>query len=446
MARLVRAAVAARSSRWIVNSGPPVALRTHCKPTYILLQAKLRRLTAPRGYLQRTGRCSTRHGCFVTLGNSGRQPSAARGQPGTTRLAYDQLTTEAYLARNHVAPREPLKHHCQRRLTNFPGRLTQSRQRHRQETCVVHIIDAHQPNIMRNSVLELQQRMHQMSCGAVVGAGDPLGTPGLHDRLDTLDVVRVHAVRQGPIELHTGRVQCLPVPRFALIDGRGGVLGANEKNAPTSEAQEMLRDDVSGTTIVDADEVMTSSLRVRNEGTIQKDHGNSSRIEGADNSSVVLVLRRREFQRREEDSGDLALDVLQAQFPGSFLLRPLSRGGAPEERVPARSRGGHHALPDRFEDGGFLAVGDQESERAATGGGPPLHEGSGTGSPLHEPRRLQVSHGAPDRYARNTKPLDELRLTRQALAELPAAQMNLPTQGRIDLAVLARRARTCGLR
>jgi len=155
---------------------------------------------------------------------------------------------------------------------------------------------------MRNSVLELQQRMHQMSCGAVVGAGDALRARGLHERLDTLDAVRIHAVRQGPIELHTGRVQCLPVTRFALIDGRGGVLGANEKNAPTSEAQQMLRDDVSGTAIVNANEVMTSSLRIRNEGAIQQDHGNSSLIEGADNSSVVLVLGGRQFQRREEHS------------------------------------------------------------------------------------------------------------------------------------------------
>src|SRR5438552_9314792 len=282
---------------------------------------------------------------------------------------------------------------------------------------------------MRNSELELQQRMHQMSCGAVVGAGDALRARGLHERLDTLDAVRIPAVRQGPTELHTGRGQCLPVTRLALIDGRGGVLGANEKNAPASEAQQMLRDDVSGTAIVDTNEVMTSSLRIRNEGAIQQDHGNSRLIERADNSSVVLVLGGRQFQRREEDPGDLALDVLQAQFPGSFLLRPLSRGGAPEERVPARSRGSHHALPDRFEDGGFLAVGDQESERAATRGVRPLHEGSGTGPPLHEPRRLQVSHGAPDRYARDTKPQDQLRLTRQALAEFPAPRMNVPAQG-----------------
>src|SRR5205814_2991530 len=69
-------------------------------------------------------------------------------------------------------------------------------------------------------------------------------------------------------------------------------------------------DDVSGTTIVDANEVMTCSLRVRNEGAIQKDHGNSSLIEGADNSSVVLVLGGRQFQRREEHSGDPALDEI----------------------------------------------------------------------------------------------------------------------------------------
>src|SRR5204863_9554939 len=137
-----------------------------------------------------------------------------------------------------------------------------------------------------NSVLELQQRMHQTPCGTVVGAGDAVRMPGLHDRLGTLDVVGIHAVRQGPIERHTGRVQCLAVTGFALIDGRRGVLGANEKYAPASEAQEMLRDDVSGTAIVDADEVMAPCLRVRNEGAIQEHHGNASLIEGADNSSV----------------------------------------------------------------------------------------------------------------------------------------------------------------
>src|SRR5882762_3201154 len=194
--------------------------------------------------------------------------------------------------------------------------------------------------------------MHQMSCGAVVGAGDAIRMSGLHDRPDTLDVVCIHAVRQGAIELHTGRVQCLAVTGFALIDGRSGVFGANEQNAPTSEAQEMLRDDVSGTTIVNANEVVTSSLRIRNEGPIQKDDGNSRLIEGADNSAVALILERCQFQRREKDSGDLALDVLHTQFPGSFLLRPLCGGGAPHQRVPACSWGGHHAFPDRLEDPG----------------------------------------------------------------------------------------------
>jgi len=178
--------------------------------------------------------------------------------PEAGRAPQDSRTTSSQLRRtsrgNHVAPRDPLEHHRKRRFANLAGRLTQSRQRHRQETGVVHIIDAHQPHIIRNPVLELQQRMHQMSCGAVVGAGDAIRMSGLHDRPDTLDVVCIHAVRQGAIELHTGRVQCLAVTGFALIDGRGGVFGANEQNAPTSEAQEMLRDDVSGTTIVNANE------------------------------------------------------------------------------------------------------------------------------------------------------------------------------------------------
>src|SRR5205809_5404061 len=54
--------------------------------------------------------------------------------------------------------------------------------------------------------------------------------------------VGIHAVRQGPIERHTGRVQCLAVTGFALIDGRRGVLGANEKRSEehTSELQSRL--------------------------------------------------------------------------------------------------------------------------------------------------------------------------------------------------------------
>src|SRR5256885_4036957 len=63
--------------------------------------------------------------------------------------------------------------------------------------------------------LELQQRMHQMSCGAVVGAGDALRARGLHKRLDTLDAVRIHAVRS---EEHTSELQspCNLVCRLLL--------------------------------------------------------------------------------------------------------------------------------------------------------------------------------------------------------------------------------------
>ena len=71
-----------------------------------------------------------------------------------------------------------------------------------------------------------------------------------------------------------------------------------------------------------------------------------------------------DLERREEDAGDLAIDVLTAKLPGALFARPAARdAAAPDERVLPGEWRCHHALTDRLENVRLPKVGNQQAER-----------------------------------------------------------------------------------
>ena len=147
---------------------------------------------------------------------------------------------------------------------------------------------------------------------------------------------------------------------------------------------------------------------------------------------VDVVLRGRQLERGEEDARHTPVDVLPAQLPRALLLRcPPRVQAAPDERVLARERRGHHALADRLEDLGLAEIGNRavrtrarpsDTRRVRRRFPSPARRST-------RPARLQIAHGAPDRDARRPEPALELRLARQAVAVASAGPTGFRATG-----------------
>src|SRR6478672_5677754 len=140
-------------------------------------------------------------------------------------------------------------------------------------------------------------------------------------------------------------IEGFTVSRFARIDGRCRGRDRDECNAPRFKAKQMLGNDVAGAAIVDANEIVVASPRVRRDRSIEQDDGNPGVVERAGDPLVDVVRIARTLKRCNKYSGYAAIDVLAAQLPGALLFRHAG-GAAPDERMFTRDWRGHHALTD----------------------------------------------------------------------------------------------------
>ena len=179
----------------------------------------------------------------------------------------------------------------------------------------------------------------------------------------------------------------------------------------------MLRDDVSGPTVVDADEIVVAATRIGKRGTIEEHDRNPCGIERLDDPQVDIVLMESLLERREEDTGHASIDVLAAHLPGPFFLRATAPiRAAPHEGVLTGERRTHHALTDRLEDFGLAKVRNEQAEREPGRGLDCLHECPRAGATLDESGDLEVTHRATHCDARRPE-----RLAEHGLAGKPRA-------------------------
>ena len=67
----------------------------------------------------------------------------------------------------------------------------------------------------------------------------------------------------------------------------------------------MGSDDVTRSVIIDANQIILASLRVRDQVAIEKNHRDPGSIERLCDAAIDRVLLRRQFQRREKHPGHL---------------------------------------------------------------------------------------------------------------------------------------------
>ena len=167
-------------------------------------------------------------------------------------------------------------------------------------------------------------------------------------------------------------VQRLAVAGLARLDGRRGVLDADERNphGRSAEAEQVFGDPVARAPIVDADEIVDAALRIGHHRAIEQHDRNARGVERLRDLQIDRVLVRRQLERGEEHAGDAAVDELAAQLPRAVgLRRGTARQAAPEERMLPRQRRRHHPLTDRLEDLGLAQIRNEQPEEPRVGAG-----------------------------------------------------------------------------
>ncbi len=76
----------------------------------------------------------------------------------------------------------------------------------------------------------------------------------------------------------------------------------------------MLGDQVTGTPIVDAHQVMLAAFWERHDAAVKQHNRDASLLERFDDRLVGLVLCRCELQGRKEHPADISLDILMTQL------------------------------------------------------------------------------------------------------------------------------------
>ncbi len=207
--------------------------------------------------------------------------------------------------KKHVPGREipagnALQHGGERRIADLTARLTQRRQRDRQELREVGIVDPDQADVVRHLAAEPEQRAHDPGRGAIVRADDPLGMVCGDQRVDGGGVLRIDALHQGRVDRGTRRIEGLAIPRGARVHRRRGIGRGDECQPPCAALQQVLGDHVAGAAIVDADQIVMPPLRIGLHGAIEQDDGDARGVERRRDLLVHAVFRGGHLERREE--------------------------------------------------------------------------------------------------------------------------------------------------
>jgi hypothetical protein len=115
------------------------------------------------------------------------------------------------------------------------------------------------------------------------------------------------------------------VSGFPGFDRSRRILDGDKNNPPDPEAQQVFRDSIAGAPVIDADQVVSTSFRVGDDGAIQQDERDTRIVECLRDLPVDGVLTGRQFERREEDTRHSPVDVLATELPRAFLFRGVDR-------------------------------------------------------------------------------------------------------------------------
>jgi len=96
------------------------------------------------------------------------------------RFSHHQFAIQQDVAPGHFRRSDSLQHRPNRSHPNFAARLMNSRQRYRQKGGILNIVDADDPHLFRNSKIQLDQRVHDLTCSSIVGTNDGLWFQRFH--------------------------------------------------------------------------------------------------------------------------------------------------------------------------------------------------------------------------------------------------------------------------
>ncbi len=258
--------------------------------------------------------------------------------------------------------RQPVEHRRHRDPADFARGLVHRGERHRQQAGERQVVDAHDPDLLRDAVAQVQQRAHQAARGPVVGADEGLGLLALDEGLHHLALRRVEFLHEVGIARHALKIKRLAITGDARLDRRSRV-GQREKSDPlAAELEQVRRRQVSHPPVIDADKIVIAALRVGEIAAVEQHDRDARLVELGGDLPVDRAVLVGKFQWRKKDAGHAPLDILTAKFQRLLAAQGALGRMAPQERVLPLLRRGRHPLADRLEDFRPAEIGNEQAE------------------------------------------------------------------------------------
>lgn len=206
---------------------------------------------------------------------------------------------------------KPLQHCVDSDSAHGSARLMNRGQGNREQAGVFHVVDSGHPDFGRHTNAQVVQRLEEPRSREVVRTDDTIRTRAAQHLSDVLLVVRLNSEHCG----FKSRL-CLG-DRFTIAGNAGinsgrGSGAANEDNSPASAAEQMRRNRVSGTAVVDSNQIVTAAFGIGKQVAIQQNDGDPGLVENFADGAVDRVLPWGQFERGKKDPRNFSRNKLAA--------------------------------------------------------------------------------------------------------------------------------------
>ena len=228
---------------------------------------------------------------------------------GSAGVPDNEVEVQQNVARRKFRIPQPLQHRRDSCHAHSGAGLMNGGQRNRQEAGVFDVIDAHHTDFVRHADAEFIQSFQQVRRREIVRANETIRTDFVESGFDLYLVVRLDAADVG-LKLRVGSEDSLAITGNACIYRRSGT-GTAQKNQPAAAAPQQVRGDrITGSTIVDSNQIVRAAIRICHQVPVQQNHGDPGLVERVRDAAVDGVLLRGQFKRCKEYARDFFRDQL----------------------------------------------------------------------------------------------------------------------------------------
>lgn len=310
---------------------------------------------------------------------------------GAAGLTDNQCGREQLTAWGQPWISQPLQHGPQSSHGDFTARLVNRGEGLSQQGGISNIVEASEPNVLRDTVTLTMQGPKQLGGGVIVGAKKCIPVSSSHQAAHEAYLCGITemdpAAREFEMATGDGRLSA----GDPGVDGRGRIRPGDKGKTGAAQLEKMFRKQEAGSHVVQAHEVEVAPLGKGPKVTVDEDDGHACEAEPFGDLSVGLLPARDQLERGEENAihppfNELVAD-LSCLFETQVGIMPRMLSTTPQQTEILGPGHARQLAADQFEYFRASQTGNQQAQLTA-----------GTG------RRCL---GTADKTARTHPPLDK---------------------------------------